>query len=101
MDQIVDFERRIELALDEIERFVSEYSISPSLKTERDNDRLQDLAAENQLLTAQIESLKTQHNNELQALIAEREEERENVKSLYKRLTEVVETPGDWSLCQN
>jgi cell division protein ZapA len=96
MDQIVDFERRIELALDEIERFVSEYSISPSLKTERDNDRLQDLAAENQLLTAQIESLKTQHNNELQALIAEREEERETVKSLYKRLTEVVESP--WRL---
>lgn len=95
MDQIVDFERRIELALDEIERFVSEYSSSPSLKTERDNDRLQDLAAENQLLTAQIESLKTQHNNELQALIAEREEERETVKSLYKRLTEVVESPGD------
>jgi cell division protein FtsB len=95
MDQIVDFERRIELALDEIERFVSEYSISPSLKTERDNDRLQDLAAENQLLTAQIESLKTQHNNELQALIAERAEERETVKSLYKRLTEVVESPGD------
>jgi DNA-binding transcriptional MerR regulator len=95
MDQIVDFERRIELALDEIERFVSEYSISPSLKTARDNDRLQDLAAENQLLTAQIESLKTQHNNELQALIAEREEERETVKSLYKRLTEVVESPGD------
>jgi DNA-binding transcriptional MerR regulator len=95
MDQIVDFERRIELALDEIERFVSEYSISPSLKTERDNDRLQDLAAENQLLTAQIESLKTQHNNELQSLIAEREEERETVKSLYKRLTEVVESPGD------
>ena len=95
MDQIVDFERRIELALDEIERFVSEYSISPSLQTERDNNRLQDLAAENQLLTAQIESLKTQHNNELQALIAEREEERETVKSLYKRLTEVVESPGD------
>ena len=95
MDQIVDFERRIELALDEIERFVSEYSISPILKTERDNDRLQDLAAENQLLTAQIESLKTQHNNELQSLIAEREEERETVKSLYKRLTEVVESPGD------
>ena len=95
MDQIVDFERRIELALDEIESFVSEYSISPSLKTERDNDRLQDLAAENQLLTAQIESLKTQYNNELQALIAEREEERETVKSLYKRLTEVVESPGD------
>ncbi|MAJ94081.1 MAG: hypothetical protein ACJ0A4_11280 [Paracoccaceae bacterium] len=95
MDQIVDFERRIELALDEIERFVSEYSSSPSLKTERDNDKLQDLAAENQLLTAQIESLKTQHNNELQSLIAEREEERETVKSLYKRLTEVVESPGD------
>ena len=95
MDQIVDFERRIELALDEIERFVSEYSSSPSLKTERDNDKLQDLAAENQLLTAQIESLKTQYNNELQALIAEREEERETVKSLYKRLTEVVESPGD------
>ena len=95
MDQIVDFERRIELALDEIERFVSEYSVSPSLKIERDNDRLQDLAAENQLLTAQIESLKTQHNNELQSLIAEREEERETVKSLYKRLTEVVESPGD------
>ena len=95
MDQIVDFERRIELALDEIERFVSEYSVSPSLKTERDNDRLQDLAAENQLLTAKIESLKTQHNNELQSLIAEREEERETVKSLYKRLTEVVESPGD------
>ena len=95
MDQIVDFERRIELALDEIERFVSEYSSSPSLKTERDNDKLQDLVAENQLLTAQIESLKTQHNNELQSLIAEREEERETVKSLYKRLTEVVESPGD------
>ena len=95
MDQIVDFERRIELALDEIERFVSEYSSSPSLKTERDNDKLQDLAAENQLLTAQIESLKTQHNNELQSLIAEREDERETVKSLYKRLTEVVESPGD------
>ena len=95
MDQIVDFERRIELALDEIERFVSEYSSSPSLKTERDNDRLQDHAAENQLLTAQIESLKTQQNNELQSLIAEREEERETVKSLYKRLTEVVESPGD------
>ena len=95
MDQIVDFERRIELALDEIERFVSEYSSSPSLKTERDNDKLQDLAAENQLLTAQIENLKTQHNNELQSLIAEREEERETVKSLYKRLTEVVESPGD------
>ena len=95
MDQIVDFERRIELALDEIERFVSEYSSSPSLKTERDNDKLQDLAAENQLLTAQIESLKTQHNNELQSLIAEREEERETVKSLYNRLTEVVESPGD------
>ena len=95
MDQIVDFERRIELALDEIERFVSEYSSSPSLKTERDNDKLQDLAAENQLLTAQIERLKTQHNNELQSLIAEREEERQTVKSLYKRLTEVVESPGD------
>ena len=95
MDQIVDFERRIELALDEIERFVSEYSSSPSVKTERDNDKLQDLAAENQLLTAQIESLKTQHNNELQSLIAEREEERQTVKSLYKRLTEVVESPGD------
>ena len=95
MDQIVDFERRIELALDEIERFVSEYSSSPSLKTERDNDKLQDLAVENQLLTSQIESLKTQHNNELQSLIAEREEERETVKSLYKRLTEVVESPGD------
>lgn len=95
MDQIVDFERRIELALDEIERFVSEYSRSPNLKIERDTDKLQDLAAENQLLTAQIESLKTQHNNELQSLIAEREEERETVKSLYKRLTEVVESPGD------
>ena len=95
MDQIVDFERRIELALDEIERFVSEYSSSPSLKTERDNDKLQALAAENQMQTAQIESLKTQHNNELQSLIAEREEERETVKSLYKRLTEVVESPGD------
>ena len=95
MDQIVDFERRIELALDEIERLVSEYSRSPSLKTERDNDKSQDLAAENQLLTAQIESLKNQHNNELQSLIAEREEERETVKLLYKRLTEVVESPGD------
>lgn len=95
MDQIVDFERRIKLALDEIERFVSEYSRSPNLKTERDTDKLQDLAAENQLLTAQIESLKTQHNNELQSLIAEREEERETVKSLYERLTEVVESPGD------
>jgi DNA-binding transcriptional MerR regulator len=95
MDQIVDFERRIELALDEIERFVSEYSRSPSLETERDNDKIQDLAAENQLLTAKIKSLKAEHNNEIQSLIAEREEERETVKSLYNRLTEVVESSGD------
>ena len=95
MDQIVDFERRIELALDEIERFVSEYSRSPSLETERDNDKIQDLAAENLLLTAKIESLKAEHNNEIQSLIAEREEERETVKSLYNRLTEVVESSGD------
>jgi molecular chaperone GrpE (heat shock protein) len=95
MDQIVDFERRIELALDEIERFVSECSRSPSLETERDNDKIQDLAAENQLLTAKIESLKAEHNNERQSLTAEREEERETVKSLYNRLTEVVESSGD------
>jgi DNA-binding transcriptional MerR regulator len=95
MDQIVDFERRIELALDEIERFVSEYSRSPSLETERDNDKIQDLAAENKLLTAKIESLKAENNNEIQSLIAEREEERETVKSLYNRLTEVVESSGD------
>jgi len=31
----------------------------------------------------------------VQALLTEREEERETVKELYKRLTEVVENPGD------
>ena len=42
-----------------------------------------------------IEKLKLEHNKEVQALLAERDEERETVKELYKRLTEVVENPGD------
>ena len=46
-------------------------------------------------LEAAIEELKAEHNTQLQSLIAEREEERETVKKLYKRLTEVVENSGE------
>ena len=42
-----------------------------------------------------IEELKAKHSTELQSLLAEREEERETVKKLYKRLTEVVENSGE------
>ena len=95
MNQIVDFERRIEFALDEIERVVSQYSKSSNLDTEQVTTELTDLTSENERLEALIEKLKLEHNKELQALLAEREEERETVKELYKRLTEVVENPGD------
>ena len=93
MNQIVDFERRIEFALDEIERVVSQYSKSSNLDTEQVTTELTDLTSENERLEALIEKLK--HNKEVQALLAERDEERETVKELYKRLTEVVENPGD------
>tara|TARA_B100001248_G_scaffold183346_1_gene139628 strand:+ start:5307 stop:5594 length:288 start_codon:yes stop_codon:yes gene_type:complete len=95
MNQIVDFERRIEFALDEIERVVSQYSKSSNLDTEHASAELTDLTSENERLEALIEKLKLEHNEEVQALLAERDEERETVKELYKRLTEVVENPGD------
>ena len=95
MNQIVDFERRIEFALDEIERVVSQYSKSSNLDTEQVSTELTDLTSENERLEASIEKLKLEHNKEVQALLAERDEERETVKELYKRLTEVVENPGD------
>ena len=95
MNQIVDFERRIEFALDEIERVVSQYSKSSNLDTEQVGSELTDLTSENERLEALIEKLKLEHNKEVQALLAERDEERETVKELYKRLTEVVENPGD------
>ena len=95
MNQIVDFERRIEFALDEIERVVSQYSNSFNLDTEHARTELTDLTSENERLEALIEKLKLEHNKEVQALLAERDEERETVKELYKRLTEVVENPGD------
>ena len=95
MNQIVDFERRIEFALDEIERVVSQYSKSSNLDTEQVSTELTDLTYENERLEALIEKLKLEHNKEVQTLLAERDEERETVKELYKRLTEVVENPGD------
>ena len=95
MDQIVDFKRRIELALDEIERVVSQYSKSSTFDNDHVSKELKNLAFENEKLKAVIEKLKLEHNKEVQALLAEREEERETVKELYKRLTEVVENPGD------
>ena len=95
MNQIVDFERRIELALDEIERVVSQYSKSSTFNTEHVSTELKNLTSENERLEAVIEKLKLEHNKEVQALLAERDEERETVKELYKRLTELVENPGD------
>ncbi|MFL2775486.1 MAG: hypothetical protein ACJZ84_05915 [Paracoccaceae bacterium] len=95
MNQIVDFERRIEFALDEIERVVSQYSKSSNLDTEQVSTELMDLTSENERLEALIKKLKLEHNKEVQTLLAERDEERETVKELYKRLTEVVENPGD------
>ena len=95
MNQIVDFERRIELALDEIERVASQYSKSSTFDTEKVSTELKNLTSENERLEGVIEKLKLEHNKEVQALLAEREEERQTVKELYKRLTEVVENPGD------
>ena len=95
MNQIVDFERRIEFALDEIERAVSQYSKSSNLDTHHVSTELMNLTSENERLEALIERLKLEHKKEVQTLLAEREEERETVKELYKRLTEVVENPGD------
>jgi DNA-binding transcriptional MerR regulator len=95
MNQIVDFERGIEFALDEIERVVSQYSKSSNLDTEQVSTELMDLTSENERLEALIKKLKLEHNKEVQTLLAERDEERETVKELYKRLTEVVENPGD------
>ena len=95
MNQIVDFERRIEFALTEIERLVSQYSKSSTFDTEHVSTELKNLSSENKRLEALIEKLKLEHNKEVQALLAEREEERDTLKELYKRLTEVVENPGD------
>ena len=95
MKQIVDLERRIEVALSEIERSVSLYSKNSSVDSEPTNEKLEKLLIENEKLEAAIEELKAEHNTQLQSLIAEREEERETVKKLYKRLTEVVENSGE------
>ena len=95
MNQIIDFERRIESALDEIERVVSQYLKSSTFDNEHVSTQLKNLISEKERLEALIEKLKFEHNKEVQALIAERVEERETVKELYKRLTEVVENPGD------
>ena len=95
MKQIVDLERRIEVALSEIERSVSLYSKNSSVDSEPTNEELEKLLIENEKLEAAIEELKAEHNKQLQSLIAEREEERETVKKLYKRLTEVVENSGE------
>ena len=95
MNQIVDFERRIEFALDEIERAVSQISKSSNLDNDHVSTELMNLTSENERLEALIERLKLEHKKEVQTLLAEREEERETVKELYKRLTEVVENPGD------
>ena len=95
MNQIVDFERRIEFALDEIERAVSQYSKSSNLDNDHVSTELMNLTSENERLEALIERLKLEHKQEVQTLLAEREDERETVKELYKRLTEVVENPGD------
>ena len=74
---------------------VSQYSNSSNLDSEQVSTELTDLISENERLEALIEKLKLEHNKEVQALLAERDEERETVKELYKRLTEVVENPGD------
>ena len=97
MEQIVDLERRIEVALSKIERSVSLYSYSKnsSVDSEPTNEKLEKLLIENEKLEAAIEELKAEHNTQLQSLIAEREEERKTVKKLYKRLTEVVENSGE------
>ena len=95
MEQIVDLERRIELALNEIERSVSLHSRNSRVGSEPANEELEKLSIENKKLEAAIEELKAKHRTELQSLIAEREEERETVKKLYKRLTEVVENSGE------
>tara|TARA_B100000575_G_C22552704_1_gene352655 strand:+ start:108 stop:395 length:288 start_codon:yes stop_codon:yes gene_type:complete len=95
MNQIIDFERRIESALDEIERVVSQYSKNSTFDNEHLSTQLKNVISEKERLEALIEKLKLEHNKEVQALLAEREEERETVKELYKRLTEVVENPGD------
>ena len=95
MKQIVDLERRIEVALSEIERSVSLYSKNSRVDSEPINEELEKLLIENEKLEAVIEELKAEHNTQLQSLIAEREEERETVKKLYKRLTEVVENSGE------
>ena len=95
MNQIVDFERRIEFALDEIERAVSQYSKSSNLDNDHVSTELMNLTSENERLEALIERLKSEHKKEVQTLLAEREEERETVKELYNRLTEAVENPGD------
>ena len=95
MNQIVDFERRIESALDEIERAVSQYSKNSNLDNDHVSTELMNLTSENERLEALIERLKLEHKKEVQTLLAEREKERETVKELYKRLTEVVENPGD------
>ena len=95
MEQIVDLERRIEAALSEIERSVSLYSKNSRVDSEPTNEELEKLLIENEKLEAAIEELKAEHNTQLKSLIAEREEERETVKKLYKRLTEVVENSGE------
>ena len=58
MEQIVDLERRIELALNEIERSLSLYSRNSRVGSEPANEELEKLSIENKKLEAAIEELK-------------------------------------------
>ena len=62
MEQIVDLERRIELALNEIERSVSLYSKNSGVGSEPANQELEKLSLENEKLEP------SQHNNHLAIL---------------------------------
>ena len=54
MEQIVDLERRIELALNEIERSLSLYSRNSRVGSEPANEELEKLSIENKKLEAAI-----------------------------------------------
>ena len=56
MEQIVDLERRIEVALSEIERSVSLYSKNSSVDSEPTNEELEKLLIENEKLEAELKN---------------------------------------------
>ena len=56
MEQIVDLERRIELALNEIERSVSLYSRNSRVGSEPANEELKKLSIENKSLKQQLKN---------------------------------------------